>query len=320
LVQYHHNPVMDDYNDLVFFEAVVRHNGFSAAARATGIEKTRLSRRVAELEQRLGVRLLHRSTRRLALTEAGERFYSRCAPAVESAQAAFDSVAELRAEPAGTVRLCCPVVMAQSYLAAILPSYLALHPKVKVFVEATDRRVNLIEERFDLALRAATRVEDTGGLVAQNLGSARRILVASAAFFGKGSLPTHPSELEALETLSEINALHSDHAQGELIHDGGEGVLVNLAPRLVSSDLRVQLEAAVHGLGIALLPEPITSLALEQGQLIHVLPHWSAQAHLIHLLYPRPRGMLPSVRSLIDHLKIHMPARIQQSRPGNETP
>lgn len=311
---------MDDYNDLVFFEAVVRHNGFSAAARATGIEKTRLSRRVAELEQRLGVRLLHRSTRKLAMTEAGERFYARCAPAVESAQAAFDSVAELRAEPAGTVRLCCPVVMAQSYLAAILPSYLALHPKVKVLVEATDRRVNLIEERFDLALRAATEVEDSGGLVAQSLGSARRILVASPAFFAQSGVPVHPSELEALETLSEINALRDGQAQWELVNEAGESALVNLTPRLVSSDLRVQLEAAVHGLGTALLPEPITSLALGQGQLIHVLPRWSAQAHLIHLLYPRPRGMLPSVRSLIDHLKIHMPARIQQSRSDKAIP
>jgi DNA-binding transcriptional LysR family regulator len=149
----HQSPV-DDFNDLIYFASVVEHHGFSAAARATGVEKTRLSRRVAALEQRLGVRLMQRSTRSLALTEAGQRFYEHCVDAVEGARVAYESVADLRREPAGTVRMSCAQVMAQNYLAPILPGFLAQHPRVDLVLDATDREVNLIDERVDLVLRS----------------------------------------------------------------------------------------------------------------------------------------------------------------------
>jgi DNA-binding transcriptional LysR family regulator len=305
---------MEDLNDLYFFAAVVRHNGFTAAARATGVEKTRLSRRVAELEHRVGLRLLQRSTRSIALTEAGERFYARCVAAVESAEAAYDSVAALQREPSGTVRLACPVVMAQSYLAPILPGYLARHPKVKVLVEASDRAVNLIEERFDLALRARPRMDDEPGLVAKTLGMARFILVASPAFLDAHGRPKHPQDLAGLDVMSHINDLHDGIAHWSLKDFSGQSDLVKTLPRLVTSDFRVQLEAAVHGIGIALLPEPIVSSALHKAQLEHVLQDWAVAGHMLHLVYPTPRGMLPAVRSLIDYLMIHLPARIHESQ------
>jgi len=301
---------MDDLNDLYFFTAVVQHNGFSAAARATGVEKTRLSRRVANLEKRLGVRLLHRSTRTMALTEAGERFYERCVATVEGAQAAYESIADLRKEPAGTVRVSCPVVLAQNYLAPILPGYMASHPKVRVFIEATDHPVNLIEERFDLALRARQQIEDTPGLVAKELGSARRILVASPAFLDRHGRPSTPSDLEGLETMGQVADMHDKYARWDLVNSVADTQQVQLNPQLISSDLRVQLEACTHGIGIALLPEPIVSTALHTRLLEQVLPDWSAPGHIIHLVYPPPRGMLPSVRSLIDYLRVHLPARI----------
>ena len=121
---------MEDLNDIYFFASVVQYGGFSAAARAIGVEKTRLSRRIAALEKRLGVRLLQRTTRALALTEAGQRFFERCVATVEEAQAAYDSVAELRREPAGFVRLSSPVLLTQRCLAHALPSYMTIHPKV----------------------------------------------------------------------------------------------------------------------------------------------------------------------------------------------
>src|SRR6516164_8231470 len=130
---------MENLNDLAYFVAVVQHGGFSAATRATGIEKTRLSRRIAALETQLGVRLLQRNTRHIALTEAGERFFAQAQTLVEGAQSAFESVADLRREPSGTVRLSCPQVMAQSYLAPILPGYLAMYPKVRLELDTVDR-------------------------------------------------------------------------------------------------------------------------------------------------------------------------------------
>src|ERR1700758_4938604 len=135
---------MDDLNDIYFFASVVQHGGFSAAARRIGVEKTRLSRRIAALERRLGGRLLQRTTRALAMTEAGQRFFERCVATVEAAQAAYDSVAELRREPAGLVRLSSPVLLAQRCLAHALPAYMKVNPKVFVFIEATDRTVNVI--------------------------------------------------------------------------------------------------------------------------------------------------------------------------------
>lgn len=179
---------MEDLNDLYFFASVVQYGGFSAAARTIGVEKTRLSRRIAALEKRLGVRLLQRTTRALALTEAGQRFYDRCLATVEGAQAAFDSVAELRREPAGLVRLSSPVLLTQRCLAHALPGYMAKHPKVSVFVEPTDRTVNVIEERFDIVIRAKPVIEDVAGLVAKTLGNSQRVMVVSRNF----SRPVRP--------------------------------------------------------------------------------------------------------------------------------
>src|ERR1700740_3390478 len=127
---------MEDLNDIYFFASVVQYGGFSAAARTIGVEKTRLSRRIAALEKRLGVRLMQRTTRALALTEAGQRFFERCVATVEGAQAAFDSVAELRREPAGLVRLSSPALLAQRCLAHVLPDYMTKHPKVYDIVAA----------------------------------------------------------------------------------------------------------------------------------------------------------------------------------------
>lgn len=185
---------MDDLNDIYFFASVVQHGGFSAAARKIGVEKTRLSRRIAALEKRLGVRLLQRTTRALALTEAGQRFFERSVATVEGAQAAFDSVAELRREPAGLVCLSSPVLLAQRCLAHVLPGYLTMHPKVSVFVEATDRTVNVIEERFDIAIQALPVIEDVRQRVVRQLPASEAPESAGACTLSPESGPRCRSE------------------------------------------------------------------------------------------------------------------------------
>ena len=191
---------MEDLNDIYFFASVVRYGGFSAAARTIGVEKTRLSRRIAALEKRLGVRLLQRTTRALALTEAGQRFFERCVATVEEAQEAYDSVAQLRREPAGLVRLSSPVLLAQRCLAHALPGYMNSNPKVSVFVEATDRTVNVIEERFDIAIRAKPFIEDVAGLVAKTLGHSQRVAVVSPSFLDRYGRPSSPADLPGFDT------------------------------------------------------------------------------------------------------------------------
>jgi len=303
---------MEDLNDIYFFASVVQHGGFSAAARRIGVEKTRLSRRIAALEKRLGVRLLQRTTRALALTDAGQRFFERSVAAVEGAQAAFDSVAELRREPAGLVRLSSPALLAQRCLAHALPGYMTMHPKVSVFVEATDRTVNVIEERFDIAIRALPVIDDVAGLVAKTLGHSQRVLVVSPAFLEHHGRPEDPADLPKFNTVASIDDIFDNGARWTLTDPGARTRHVELKPRLVTSDLRTRLQAAIHGIGIALLPEQVVSAPLKHGLVERVLSDWSGPKNILHLVYPTPRGMLPSVRSLIDYLLIHVPTWLQE--------
>ncbi len=303
---------MEDLNDIYFFASVVRCGGFSAAARTIGVEKTRLSRRIAALERRLGVRLLQRTTRALALTEAGQRFFERCVATVEGAQAAYDSVAELRREPAGLVRLSCPVLLTQRCLAHALPGYMTVHPKVSIFVEATDRTVNVIEERFDIAIRAKPVIEDVAGLVSKTLGKSERVLVVSPSFLDQYGHPDNPADLPKFATVASIDDIFDDGARWNLTNLYNRAQQIELKPRLVTSDLRVRLQAAIHGIGIALLPEQVVSAPLKEGLIERVLSEWFGAKNILHLVYPTPRGMLPSVRSLIDYLMTHVPAWLDE--------
>jgi DNA-binding transcriptional LysR family regulator len=303
---------MEDLNDLYFFASVFQYGGFSAAARTIGVDKTRLSRRIAALEKRLGVRLLQRTTRALALTEAGERFYDRCLATVEGAQAAFDSVAELRREPAGLVRLCSPVLLTQRCLAHALPGYMAKHPKVSVFVEPTDRTVNVIEERFDIVIRAKPVIEDVAGLVAKTLGNSQRVMVVSRNFLDQYGRPETPADLPKFNTVASTDDIFDGGARWTLTNLDNRTQQIELKPRLVTSDLRVRLQAAVRGIGIAMLPEQVVVSPLREGLVERVLPEWSGAKNILHLVYPTPRGMLPSVRSLIDYLLIHVSAWLQE--------
>src|SRR5690348_8672580 len=207
---------MEDLNEIYFFACVVRYGGFSAAAGAIGGEKSRMRRRIAALERRLGVRLLQRTSRAAALTEAGQRFFERCVATVEGAQAAYDSVAELREEPAGLVRISSPVLLTQRCLAHALPGYMTTHPKVSVFVEATDQTVNLIEERFDIAIRAQPVIEDVAGLVAKTLGNSKRVLVVSPAFLNRYGRPENPADLPKFDTVASIDDMFDSGARWNL--------------------------------------------------------------------------------------------------------
>lgn len=158
---------MPDLNDMLYFAEVVERGGFAAAGRALGIPKSRLSRRVSELESQLGVRLLQRTTRRLSLTEVGEAYLRHCQAMRESAQAAADVAAQVQAVPRGTIRVSCPVTLAQTVLAELMPQFLARFPQVRVEMMVSNRAVNLVEEGIDVALRVRPSVDDSGSMVVQ---------------------------------------------------------------------------------------------------------------------------------------------------------
>jgi DNA-binding transcriptional LysR family regulator len=297
---------MLDLNDFAFFTAVVDHGGFTAAARATGVDKARLSRHVASLEERLGVRLLLRSTRSVTLTQAGKSFYEGCLLVMDGARIAQESVLEFKKEPSGTIRIGSPVALAQNYLAPILPAYLAAHPKVSVIVEATDRPLHPMEEGFDVVLSVQSRLPDSTSLVAREVGRIRRVLVGCPRMLEPWEAPRVPEDLAALPVIARLTDMHEDMARWTIMTEDGGAHRVDLRPRLVTGDLRVQLQAAMAGVGVALHPEPLVAGPIERGELIRLLPEWYTPEYSVFLIYPTPRGMLPSVRSFIDFVMVNM--------------
>ncbi|GAA0722866.1 LysR substrate-binding domain-containing protein [Dokdonella soli] len=300
---------LHDLNDLRFFVAVVEHRGFSAAGRALGTPKSRLSKRVAQLEERLGVRLLQRTTRRFAVTEIGERFYTHCRAALEEAQAAQDVVDELRAEPRGMVRVSCPVPLVQTIIAHVLPDFLIQYPKVQVRVLASDRRVDVIGEGFDVAIRVRDKLDTDATMVLRSFGLSRVLLVASPAFLDTQGRPQQPGELERLPLLS---MLEHDGAQILDLSDANGGkVSVEMQARVVCGDFALLHEAAKRGLGIAMLPEFVCAPAITRGELEVVLPTWSMPQGTMHFVYPSRRGQLPSVRAFVEFLAERLPGAVQ---------
>ncbi|MBN8727225.1 MAG: LysR family transcriptional regulator [Xanthomonadales bacterium] len=299
------DAVLQDLNDLRFFAAVVEHGGFSAAGRALSLPKSRLSKRVAQLEERLGVRLLQRTTRRFAVTEIGERFHVHARAALEEARAAQEVVDALRAEPRGTVRLSCPVSLAQTIVAQVLPDFLAAHPKVQVRLLASNRRVDVITEGFDLAIRVRNRLDTDQDLVVRTFGQARVMLVASPAFLDAHGRPREPAQLAALPLLSMQE--HEGAQVLELVDRAGAGATVEMQARLVCGEFAVLLQAAIGGMGVAALPESACARAVVDRSLEIVLPDWDMPQGTMHMVYPSRRGQLPGVRALVEFLAERLP-------------
>ena len=294
------DDALSDLNDLRFFVEVVEHGGFSAAGRALGVPKSRLSNRVAKLEERLGVRLLQRTTRRFVVTDVGERFLAHCKAMIEQAEAARDVVEELRSEPCGWIRLSCPISLAPTVMAELVPEFLARHPKMQVRLLVSDRRVDLIGEAFDIAIRVRTVIDTDASLVLRTIGQSRVILVASPAFLERHGKPRSPQELAPLPLLSmrELDGVQSI----DLFGPAGEREQIRMQPRLVCGSFPVLVNAAVRGIGVALVPDMTAAAAIARGELVEILPDWSMPEGIFHFVYPTRRGLLPGVRAMVDFL------------------
>ena len=186
---------MQDLNDLYYFAMVVEHGGFAAAERALGIPKSRLSRRISQLEGDMGVRLLQRSTRRFAVTDVGMSVYRHAQTMLTEAQAAREVVDRLSAEPRGVVRVSVPVSMAQQQFPKLLPEFMALHPKVRVQMIVSNRRVDVINEGVDVAIRVRSKLDEDGSLVMRSFGQIQELLVASPNYLDRAGRPRTPEEL-----------------------------------------------------------------------------------------------------------------------------
>jgi DNA-binding transcriptional LysR family regulator len=288
--------MMRDLNDLQFFAAVVHNRGFSAAARVLGVPKSRISRRITLLEERLGVRLLDRTTRRLGLTEVGQQVFEHARAAVIEAEAAEEAALRMQAEPRGLVRLSCPLGL-QDAIAASLSSFLASHPMLRLQCVITNRRVDLVHEGIDVAIRVRERLDTDADLQMKRIGVSRRILVASPAFVTKHGKPATPADL------GKLPVLHQEQQGGEIWHltaEDGRTSTVAVEPRLATGSFEILIAAACQGAGIALLPAANCRDELASGALVQILPQWSGMDGIVHLVFASRRGMLPGVRAVID--------------------
>jgi DNA-binding transcriptional LysR family regulator len=303
---------MQDLNDLYYFSAVVDNGGFAAAERALGIPKSRLSRRISALETELGVRLLQRSTRRFAVTDVGSAVHRHAQTMLEEAKAAREVVDRLSAEPRGMIRLSLPVSFAQEMLPRLMPEFLAKYPQVRVQLHVSNRRVDVINEGFDLAIRVRNKLDDDGSLVMRTFGQIQELLVASPQYLDRMGRPKDPDDLKDHVTLS----MNEDEARQrwDLQDASGETRRVELKPRLSGFDFPMLMALARQGIGITMLPETVCAEAIRNGELEVVLPQWRLPQGIAHLVFASRRGLLPAVRAMIDFLAERMPQLIEESR------
>ncbi|AIR90998.1 LysR substrate-binding domain-containing protein [Pseudomonas cremoricolorata] len=290
-------PATRDLNDLFYFTEVVAAGGFAAAGRRLGIPKSRLSRRIAELEARLGTRLLQRTTRQLKLTAVGERYLHHCQAMLLEAEAADEVVASMSSEPRGRLRVSCPVALAHALLPDIITRFLSQYPLVQLDMVLLNRRVDLISEGIDVALRVRELGDEDPALVTRRLSQAQMQLVAAPGFAERLDDPAQLAELPVLGATEADRLVHL-----RLLHGDGRRHDLALEPRLAVDDFVVRNAAVRAGLGFSALPSLFCEAELERGELVRLLPEWSLPGGWLQAVYPHRRGLLPAVRAWIDHL------------------
>lgn len=296
--------MLTDLDDFYCFAQVVEHGGFSAAERATDIPKSKLSRRVYNLEERLGVRLIQRSSRHFAVTDIGMNIYRHAQVMLSAAQAAHDLVDHLSTEPRGTIKVSLPVSIAQNEMAKILPDFLKKYPEIKVQMMITNRRVDIINEGFDLALRVRTSLDDDPNLVIRQFEKIEQHLFASQGYLNEfGDLKT-PEQLSEHKILS----MAEEHTEQFLVlqNEQQQQKKIRINPTVMGSDLNMLAQLAASSCGITLLPDNVVQQYIERGELVRVLSDWKTAHGIFHLVYPSRRGLLPAVRVFIDYLVEHL--------------
>ncbi|OUM04026.1 LysR family transcriptional regulator [Variovorax sp. JS1663] len=291
---------MRDLNDLYYFVQVVDHGGFAPAGRALGMPKSKLSRRIALLEERLDAQLVMRSTRRFSVTEIGQTYYAHCRAMLVEAEAADEAVALTHSAPRGIVRMTCPVALLDVRVGEMVAAFMAANPMVEVHLEETNRRVDVIAEGIDVAIRVRPPPLEDSDLVLRVLADRGQCLVASPALLAAHGTPQAPAELTRLPSLA-LGLPQGEHAW-TLFGPEAAQVAIHHGPRLVTRSMLALRAAAVAGVGVVQLPTMMVCDQIEAGQLVRVLPAWAPRREIVHAVFASRRGLLPAVRGLIDFL------------------
>ncbi len=286
-----------DLNDIVVFTKVVETKSFTGAAEQLGLPKSTVSRKLAQLEERLGVRLVQRTTRKLALTDIGQAYYERAARIVSDVAAAEQLVTDMQSTPRGRVRMTAPVDLTTRYLGAIVAEFLAQHPDVNVELDGSDRIVDLIEDGFDVALRVGPLSEST--LIARRLCAIDSTLCATPAYLARAGTPTTADDIEGHDRVLFTPSARVQSwtlTRGEATFDFGRPA------RFASNNVGAVRDATMAGTGIGLVPAFMVAEDIGEGRLVALLPDWHARTAELFAVYPARQNLPPRLALFLDHL------------------
>lgn len=300
------NVAVQDWNELVVFVKVVETGGFQRAAEALGLPKSSVSRKVASLEERLGARLLHRTTRTVRTTEIGQGFYDRCAQLVADAEAAELAVTECQSEPVGTLRISVPNTGLGPFMRTVF-DYVVRYPRVRLEVVTTDRYVDLVRERIDVAIRAGDLADSN--LIARKLTEARMRFAASPAYLEEHGRP------ETIEDLRQHDGIGLGAPDSPATWHLADGTTIPVRGRIRVTAIGNAIEAAVSGLGVVFAPDALLEPELAKGNLERVLPELG-NSSIVSIVYPSRDNLSTKVRAFVDHILENVAALTAQTGPG----
>jgi len=290
---------------LKVFRQVVEQGGFASASRQLGLSPAAVSKNIAELERHVAARLLNRTTRRMSLTEAGTRYYEQVARILDDLQEAEQSLGPMQREPAGLLRVSAPMSLSLLRICPAVPAFLERHPQVSLDLNLEDRRVDIVKEGFDLAIRGTDRLEDSS-LVARKLMTLDHVLCGAPSYFQRVGVPASPEVVRGME---RVQFTLSGHADEWVFTRAGQTQRVPVNGRYkVSSSLAVR-DALRAGFGVSLVPRVYVQDDLDRGALQAVLPDWLPVETYVYAVYPSRRHMVAKVRAFVDFLVEELGAR-----------
>ncbi len=288
---------MEDLNDLVIFAKIVELRSFSAAARSLGMPKSNVSYRMTRLEERLGVRLLQRTTRSLSVTSAGDLYYQHCKTIARNAEEASAAIHNIQARPRGILRISFPIAFGHIFIVPLIVDFMTLYPEVRVLMFSSDRRVDLIEENFDLVIRIGPL--QPSAMIARRLGTLHQHLFASPKYLARRGTPVLPEELSAHDCIAFGESISS--TQWTLIGPN-ETKVIQFEPRSAGNDPIMLRSLVSKDLGIAMISDVLCRQTEATGELVRILPAWSAPPIDCHVLFPSHKGLPLLVRTFLDYV------------------
>ncbi|WP_307012398.1 LysR substrate-binding domain-containing protein [Acinetobacter calcoaceticus] len=305
--------LISSFDDFYYFYLVVKHGGFSAASEAENISKSKLSRRIIELENKFNVSLIQRTTRHFKVTDLGQEFYEECCKVIAQVECAENVLLKQKSEPQGLVKVSCPPLMMHFQIRKILNQFLKTYPKVEISLELTSRRVDILHDDIDLAIRTNFEPNEDSNLIVRDVIKTDHCLVAAPELL-QGRVIQNYSELQDFPSIS-LGTQKQNYIWHLCNIRNGESVDVPYQPRIKSNDLAGVYYAVMDGLGIADLPFLTVEPEIRKGKLIHILPDWKSNIGMLQLVYVSRKGQRLVVEKLIETL-IDELRRLPESTQG----